>query len=282
MLFTCVRTILGILLVVAAILKLHMLVTDPFADLKLGYPTVLLWAVVFVEFGVGAINIKGSNPLVPFPLIWLVNIVLFGMFFGVSLFRLVMNEASCGCFGKIDIPPVYSCVFSLSIVLLLCVFKLNARNDFKEIVPAGIQLFQNCFSTPTGLGVAVGIFVMFGCVAFPDSRRLLNIGLSRLGAGPVVEGTILRFEPTHHGTVIQGFIRLDNRSDRPIRISGITNSCTCFAVAPTSDVIEKHSSVYVPIVILLSKSGLFEQRVLFFLEHPRQGRVSADVVGTVL
>ena len=52
--------LIGLLLVTSAILKAHLLLTDPFADLRAGYPKGVLWLAVFLELVLATINFSSK------------------------------------------------------------------------------------------------------------------------------------------------------------------------------------------------------------------------------
>jgi thiol-disulfide isomerase/thioredoxin len=93
--------VLGVLLLTAAVLKGHELLTVPLAN---GDPwswrPFLIFQVEF-ELALGIWLLSGLFRR----LAWLAALLCFGLFCGVTLYKGLMGATSCGCFGRVHVNP---------------------------------------------------------------------------------------------------------------------------------------------------------------------------------
>ena len=109
------RVVLGLVLLTAASLKGYQLATEPVAGTSLLSSRWFLITLVDVEllFGVWLLSGLYSRPT------WAATIFCFGGFAGVSLWKALSGEASCGCFGSVPVNPWWTFTFDLAAVGLL-------------------------------------------------------------------------------------------------------------------------------------------------------------------
>ena len=83
--------------------KLWLVATDPFADIKLGFPLPIICLTIAAEFALVYLNLKAilrpPRSLPRLPLAWLANVAFLSILFIVSIARWAMGYVSCGCFG---------------------------------------------------------------------------------------------------------------------------------------------------------------------------------------
>ncbi len=84
------------LLIFTALAKLWLLLTDPFADIKVGMPVSLLWATVVLEISVATLTF---SPGVSQRLKWFSLFGIHVLFLIVSVSRFLLGFESCGCAG---------------------------------------------------------------------------------------------------------------------------------------------------------------------------------------
>ncbi|MGL6196374.1 MAG: MauE/DoxX family redox-associated membrane protein [Thermoguttaceae bacterium] len=118
-----IRYAIAAVLIFAALAKTHMLSTSPTLPVS-GWLGLLetRWVQIFtVEFEILWALLLIFNP---FPrLVWHGTTALFTAFAIISAARWGwLNEKSCGCFGKIDVNPLYTAVFDAVIVGMLVLF----------------------------------------------------------------------------------------------------------------------------------------------------------------
>lgn len=104
---------------------------------------------------------------------WATASVLFSLFFVVALFKAVVGEADCGCFGAVAIPPWWTALFDLAAVVTL----LSCR----RFVLANRCQGGSRRPSPTMFAIAIGIVVLvlpFATllVAYQSSRVVVDAG----------------------------------------------------------------------------------------------------------
>lgn len=124
------RIILGLTLLVAALFKVHELSTIPYLD---KFPP--RWVmIVFIELEILFALWLLFVPKKLTQITWLATLGLFSFFACVTLYKALIGEASCGCFGRVEINPWYTLIFDSSVVGLLLWFRpKDKRFALREI-----------------------------------------------------------------------------------------------------------------------------------------------------
>ncbi|MBN2022776.1 MAG: hypothetical protein JW809_08260 [Pirellulales bacterium] len=107
--YDVVRALLGLLLLAAAVLKAHQLATEPVLGAGLLDSRWVLIATVEFELFFGLWLLAGLLPR----LTWAAAIGCFVLFAGVSLHKALSGAASCGCFGRVEVNPWYTCTLDV-------------------------------------------------------------------------------------------------------------------------------------------------------------------------
>lgn len=115
--YDAVRTVLGILLLAAALLKGYQLATEPTVGQSLLESRWFVIALVEFELLFGLWLLSGIYPI----LSWHIAAVCFVSFAGVSLFKALSGEASCGCFGRVSVNPWLT--FALDLAVLAAILR---------------------------------------------------------------------------------------------------------------------------------------------------------------
>jgi hypothetical protein len=105
---------LACVLIVSAVLKLFQLLTDPFADLHTGLAVPHIWLVLLLEAATAMIVLAGRREVA-----WLASISLFVCFCLFAWGKHFSGATSCGCFGALEIPPLFIAIFDTVTVALL-------------------------------------------------------------------------------------------------------------------------------------------------------------------
>ncbi len=269
MLFTCVRYILGTILAFAAALKLQVLLTDPFADLTLGFPRWLVWLGIGVEFSVTLIAMRSKNGV----LAWNILLSIFSVFLLISSYQIMMGVESCGCFGRASFSPFATAAFDLIVIATLIALRRPLRNhkaqsDISNWNPGVQQLAQ----------IAATISI-FGVLSFGDSN-FARMSFQRF------QGESVYCQPVHVENLIVGELanadtQITNTSDRPQEIVGARKSCGCVSIDAVGLEIPSKSSSILKLAIRPVKAGAFRQRVIYYLKDPKQTSVFFDIYGHV-
>ena len=267
--FRTLSIVLAILLAITAALKLHLLLTDPFADLTLGFPRWLVWLGIGVEFSVMLIAMRSKNSV----LAWNILLSLFSVFLLISSFQIMMGVESCGCFGRASFSPFATAAFDLIVIATLIVLRRSLRNhkdqaDISNWNPGVQQLAQ----------IAATISI-FGVLSVGDSNfaRML---FQRF------QGESVFCRPVHVENLIVGELanavtQITNTSDRPQEIVGARKSCGCVSIDAVGLEIPSKSSSILKLAIRPVKAGAFRQRVVYYLKDPKQTSVFFDIYGHV-
>jgi hypothetical protein len=179
------------LLLVAAGLKARQLSSQPLSGSGLFASRWFLISVVEMEIFFGlwlAIdlcyvrfmgNTSAQGPT------WLATLSLFSAFAFVALWKALSGQASCGCFGNVEVNPWYTTTLDVLIVLLL--ISLRPR---KRLIPpwADLRLLL------TRLGAVLAVWLIVGGAVGYATSSYTDTTLSTLGE-IVGDGKIVVLEP---------------------------------------------------------------------------------------
>ena len=101
------------MLLTAALLKVHQLSTVPYLD-KFP-PRWLMIAFVEIELWFAIWLFSGKLPRLTHRM----TLIMFTFFSCVTFYKAISGEASCGCFGQIEVNPWYTLVFDVGVVGIL-------------------------------------------------------------------------------------------------------------------------------------------------------------------
>ncbi len=110
-----VRIVLGLFLLTAAALKGHQLATEPVAETSLLTSRWFLIVVVEFELFFGLWLMAGLYP----KRTWYAALLCFGGFSCISLYKALSGEATCGCFGTVEMSPWYTFGLDTAAVIAL-------------------------------------------------------------------------------------------------------------------------------------------------------------------
>ena len=113
--YDVLRFLLAALLLTAAALKTHQVATEPILGTGLLDSRWLLMATVEFELALGLsllFNIYARR-------IWQITLACFALFTCVSVYKALSGQASCGCFGRVEVNPWYTTTLDLAAVLTL-------------------------------------------------------------------------------------------------------------------------------------------------------------------
>ena len=119
--FDVVRVVLALILLVAAALKAHQLATEPVANNGIFSYRWSLMAMVEFEIVLGLWLLSGLHKR----LVWFVSTSCFSLFTCITLYKALSGEASCGCFGTVEVSPWYTLTLDVAAVVALSIFRPN-------------------------------------------------------------------------------------------------------------------------------------------------------------
>ena len=112
--------IAGLFLIVASTLKVHQLITEPIISKGFWESWEFFLIQIPLEMGLGLWLISGLFRKAG----WLLGLIAYCGFIGVTLFKSLTGEASCGCFGVVKVNPwITLTAIDIPIFLLLAIFR---------------------------------------------------------------------------------------------------------------------------------------------------------------
>ena len=174
---------LGVLLIAAALLKGHQLMTEPVANRDIWSYRPFLIFQIESELALGIWLLSGLFRR----LAWLISLMCFSLFCCVTLYRAMTGAISCGCFGKVQINPWLTLVLvDLPAVVALIAFKpiraiSNLRCSANTIMRASNLLCRALNRTP----FSIKAVIMHSHFIFVLRKILLPIPIRTL------QGTLL-------------------------------------------------------------------------------------------
>jgi hypothetical protein len=154
-----VHKILAALLLIAAALKGHQLATEPV--LGDGFLNSRWLLIVTVEFelllGLWLLTGCWLRPT------WAATLACFAFFFGISLYRALSGQASCGCFGRVSVNPWYTAMLDLAIVIALLWWRPKGQGflsvgRFERLPGRAIVALGGWFLLAVPTAIAMGIY----------------------------------------------------------------------------------------------------------------------------
>lgn len=137
--YDVVRIVLGLLLLSAAALKGHQLATEPVVGSGLLDSRWFLIGVVEFELFFGLWLLSGLYP----KWTWAPALSCFALFAGVSLWKALSGEATCGCFGRVPVNPWYTFTLDTAVVVALLRWRPRGLSQFSwsenRTAPLGIR-----------------------------------------------------------------------------------------------------------------------------------------------
>jgi thiol-disulfide isomerase/thioredoxin len=139
-----VMWIAGIFLIGASILKIHQLVTEPIISKGLWESWEFFLIQIPLELGLGIWLVCGLFRKAG----WLIGLIAFGGFIGVTLYKGLTGEASCGCFGRVVVNPwVTLSVIDIPIFILLAIFRPKGEKLLPPPWPNPVHFFAIAIPT---------------------------------------------------------------------------------------------------------------------------------------
>ncbi len=148
-----VMWITGIVLLVASALKIHQLLTEPIISKTFWESWEFFLIQIPLEAGLGIWLISGLFRKAG----WLIVLIAFGGFIGVTLYKGFIGAESCGCFGAVHVNPwVTLAAVDIPIFILLVIFR-----------PKGCKLFPPPWPKPAHFfAIAIPTFILLPAIEY--------------------------------------------------------------------------------------------------------------------
>ncbi len=248
------------ILLLAAVLKTHQLVTVPAIGDGILHKRWFHICLVEFEFAFCVWLLLGLFPR------WArwATVLLFTLFGGVSFYKGLSGEASCGCFGAAKVNPWFTTILDF-VLVFLSVFAGNVTK--KTLI--------HRFSVR---GRAAALICLWGLSSF---LLIYFVFLPFLGLSPS-EGGTFDFGVVRQQEELTHTFELTNISNRPITISAIGTSCGCMIPENEEELVGRavSSGQTVPLTVRLKTGGSRGEISKAVLIRYR-GSVAAHRIGTL-
>ena len=141
---TIVMWITGIILLVATVLKIHQLLTEPIISKGFWESWEFFLIQIPLEMGLGIWLVSGLFKKAG----WLLGLIAFGGFIGVTLYKGLTGAESCGCFGMVKVNPwITLSAIDIPIFICLAIFRPKGEKLFPPPWPKLVHFFAIAIPT---------------------------------------------------------------------------------------------------------------------------------------
>jgi thiol-disulfide isomerase/thioredoxin len=133
-----VMWVAGMVLLAATALKIHQLLTEPIISKGFWESWEFFLIQIPLELGLGIWLISGLFRKAG----WLLGLIAFGGFIGVTLYKGLTGAESCGCFGMVKVNPwITLSAIDIPIFILLAIFRPKGEKLFPPPWPKPAHFF---------------------------------------------------------------------------------------------------------------------------------------------
>jgi hypothetical protein len=264
---------LGTILAIAAALKLHLLLTDPFADIHLQFPLSIIWFAILTEFLIAYVAFFSEDRV-------FASLLLSLFFTALAILnatRWLGGNYNCGCFGMVEVPIWFTFCFTVTCVCTLFFFaptRVCVQVIFATLSDSWRRSALQCASVLICTWLFVG-------APFIHSKSVLALIVRTdsqvfASAAEAVVPAELKL-----AQVSDFVIELRNPLDVGAQIVGTMKSCSCISVPAVNGEINPHGTVKLSGTLSPTVSGSFHQRVVFYVtsigRDNRLHRINCDL-----
>lgn len=266
--FTVARLVLGILLLIAAGLKLYGLSVS--AVPRVGWfaqPWVQLAAVEW-EVILGLWLLSGASPRGS----WLASVATFTTFAAVSSYLGFVGVPSCGCFGAVAASPWYAFGVDVAAFGVLAVCRPPLSGWSRDLSWPAVR---TAALWAGGTAVAIGGLTLASSTLYGST----DAALARLrGDSAAVADTYLDFGTGAPGEHREATATVHNWSGRPLRVIGGTSDCSCTTLADLPITIEPGGRAEITVRLQVPEgSGRITKTVYLRTDCPKQPRLAFQI-----
>lgn len=262
-----VYTIISAVLSATISAKLWSILDDPFADLSIGLPLPIIWAVIFFESTILATIVLANKRFR-----WLAATFAFSVFTAASSWAILTGK-SCGCAGSIEIPSHYFFLLDVGVLIALRQIKPKLSADWFVLASYKLKHYSGGL---IGIGAAVAVFsIVYSLDLLPSSfglQRNSRIKLQTIELGEVVVGETTPF-----------FATVENDSSRSRVVVGARPSCSCIVQdILRKEVVAAGETQNIRFLLTPLVPGPLQKRILFYFDGGEEQVLAVDVFGTVI
>ena len=151
-----ITVITGLVLIVAAVLKIHQLLTEPIVSKGFWESWAFFVIQIPLELGLGIWLVCGLFRKAA----WIIAVLAFGLFILVTLQKGFIGAESCGCFGRVKVNPwITFSIIDVPIFLGLVIFRPKGLKLLPPPWPSAVHFFGVAIPTFTLLGVLIPVLI---------------------------------------------------------------------------------------------------------------------------
>lgn len=151
-----VTAVVGLVLILASILKIHQLLTEPIISRGLWESWEFFLIQIPLELGLGIWLLSGLFRKA----VWLVAVISFGLFSLVTLQKIISGAESCGCFGRVQVDPwITFLAVDISFLLALLIFRPKGRKLLPPPWPSAKHFFGVVIPTFVIMAVLMPVLI---------------------------------------------------------------------------------------------------------------------------
>jgi hypothetical protein len=264
-----------LLLLVAAALKLHGLAVEPVAAAGIFSAPEIQVGLANAEALLGIWLLSGRQILAA----WSGAVAAFTCFACTSFYLGWVGQASCACFGAVQVNPWYA--FSLDILVLTAL--AVGRPDFKPLREQPRAFLLGAVRTLVGGGLAVVALLISLTLAAAVGFGSPGAALAYFrGEAVSITPRVVDVGEVGSGDAHQVTVELTNWCDLPVPIIGGTSDCGCDINHDLPLTIPARQSRPLTIRLRLpTAEGYFTRKALFRTDHEGARVLPVRIVGRI-
>ena len=261
----------GSVLMAAALLKLAGWNVSAFAQYGWWLSANVQIAAIAWELILGSALLLGVYR----PVTWLLAMLTFALFAGVSSYLGFVGQATCGCFGAIQASPWTAFGVDIGLLILLGLFR--PRFNTGELKTATVE------SGKWAIGLAVVLATMLGTGVILYGSPSAALAKLR-GETLTLDRATIDFGHGQTGDVLNRQVTVTNHSEKPLRIIGGTADCSCITTTDLPVTIAPGESKSVTIenkVPHTDKAGITNRQAILMTDCPKRPKLTLTLSASV-
>lgn len=256
-----VQTAVGLLLLAAAGLKLYGLNVSPFAQYGWLQSDIVQSTAVVWEVLLGLLLLSRAQRFFA----WLLAVLTFGAFAGVSGYLGWIGQATCGCFGLIQASPWWAFAVNVSVLLALAL----VRPRVEMVRPTGTHSERTGWAT---VGILMSLIAVIGVVAIWQYGSVTAVVAAVRGEPLTIHPIVIDLGEGPRGRRLIGQVSVTNHSSRPVRLVGGTTDCACVTTEDLPVTVPAGGQVDIRVRVTVSAEypGVATQRALIWTDAVEQ------------
>ena len=274
--FRWILRIPGTLLLLAAALKTQGLALEPVGRVGLFTLPEVELAVIGFEAFLGFWLWSGKNPAGA----WIISVLTFSAFAGVSFYLGWVGQSSCGCFGALAMSPWYAFALDLLILVMLAVGFPDLRPLWASPTRSLVNAMRPVAWGVVGIAINLGLLLILAHTIFGSvPSALAYLRGERISVHP----RMVEIEEGVPGETRKVKVEVANWTDEPIRLIGGTTDCACTVLGDLPVTIPARETRTVTVDIFLSaRPGIYTRKATFLVDDHGFRHISFSMTGRIL